>query len=133
MAGAVFCWNGASAVAQTSCLVQGQAQLLSEFSDLALPLSIPPSAVRNVICSTPLLLAPGVGPVQQSLGASPFAFTAPQSGTLTVASGEVEVTRQGITQIVSLVGGAITVKAADTITVLWTQGPAPLVFWWADG
>lgn len=135
LATATVAWLGllsTVAVAQTSCQNQATATLLSQFSDLALPGTIVQSSVRNVICSTQQLLAPGIGPVQQTLGSSPFVYTAPQSGVVTVTSGEVELTRQGITQVVSLTGGHVRVSAGDVVTVIWFQ-TVPTVYWWADG
>jgi hypothetical protein len=127
-----LCLGAATAVAQTACQNQTTASLLAQFADTAPNGSILQSSVRNVICSTQQLLAPGVGPSGQTLGSSPFAYTAPQAGLVTVSSGEVELTRQGITVVLSLTGGSIRVNAADVVTVIWFQ-TVPTVYWWADG
>ena len=66
--------------------------------------------------------------VPQVLGSSPFVFTAPGAGTLIVASGKVEISRDnGVTwYTVGLQGGPVPIVRLDQVRVSWT-GSAPQV------
>lgn len=72
---------------------------------------------------------PTPGPAQvQTLGSSPFIFTAGGPGTLIVASGRTEISRDGGTTyyLVSFQGGAVPVLDLDKVRVSWT-GTAPVI------
>ena len=64
---------------------------------------------------------PGQPGVAQVLGASPFVFTSPGTGSLIVESGQVEISRDhGVTLLIcSLTGGAIPVLKLDQVRVTW--------------
>ncbi len=64
----------------------------------------------------------------QIVGGSPFVFVAPGPGTLVVASGKTELSRNGggIYYTVGLQGGTVPVLISDQVRVSWT-GSAPLI------
>ena len=74
--------------------------------------------------------SPG-GPAEvQTLGASPFVFTAGLAGSLLVSSGKVQISRDsGVTYYtVGLQGGLIPVLATDLVEVSWTGSVPSVVF-----
>ena len=70
--------------------------------------------------------------VQQTLLGSPWTFVAPLSGTLVVASGQVEIRRGATWAIAGLAGGALPLRTGDSARVTWYQS-APVVWWLPDG
>ncbi len=76
-------------------------------------------------------------PAVQSLVVSPWIFTAPQSGLLTVSGGRLEMSRDGGVNwyLVGLVGGALTLHHGDAARVSWFNpaGPPDPVVWWQGG
>lgn len=127
---------GQGALAQTACSTQNTASLLGQFSDNAGAGSITPQNVRNVICSGQQLLSPGAVPLGQSPTTSPFSFSAAQAGVLVVSSGEVQITRNSTTVVMSVTGGSFTLSASDQVTVSWTGSGSwsiPVVTWLPNG
>lgn len=123
------------ALAQTSCTVTSSGALLSQFSDTAANGSITPANVRNVVCSTQLILAPGATVVAGAPVASPFTYAPALSGTMIVSSGKVELSRDaGATYyIVSLTGGEVPVLFGDQIRVTWFSAIVPGVVFFPSG
>jgi hypothetical protein len=72
--------------------------------------------------------SPGGSAQAQSPATSPWVFVAPQSGTLVVASGQVEYGRGGKYYLVGLTGGAIWLLAGDSVRVTW-YAAVPTVVW----
>jgi hypothetical protein len=123
------------AEAQLACAIQNQTTLLGEFSDNVPPGTITPQNVRNVICSSQLLKSAGGTAVAQALFGSPTIIFVQSLGTLTLANGKAELSRDsGVTWFqVSLVGGAIGVLAGDQVRVSWFGASAPAVTFFPSG
>ena len=85
------------------------------------------SGQSNGIIGTSTMLGGAAQP--QTLGASPFTFTAAKSGTLVVFAAEAEISRDGgVTYYaVTLTGGAIPVLNADKVRVTWLTAVPPKV------
>lgn len=67
--------------------------------------------------------------VAQTVGASPWTFTAPKCGTLVVDSGQVELARGlGSFWTVGLAGGAIPVMAADRVRITYYRTTPTVAF-----
>jgi hypothetical protein len=85
------------------------------------------------VVATPMQIAPKEAPAPQLLATSPWTFTAPASGFLTLSGGQVEYSRDGITYYpVSMTGGQVWVLGGDHVQVIW-YGTAPQVVWWQGG
>ena len=84
---------------------------------------------NNTLLGT-LVFAPvsPLAPQAQTLGASPFKFTAAQPGTLVVSSGAVSITRSGVTASAGSAGGALALAEDDSASVSWTGGAPSVVF-----
>lgn len=77
-----------------------------------------------------LLTNVGAAPAEpQVLAGSPFVYTATRQGTLTVFSGQVEISRDnGLNwYLIGLMGGAIPMLRNDRVRVTWFQVDKPTV------
>ena len=73
-------------------------------------------------------------PQAQTIGSSPFTFTAYTNGTFTATSGTFKLSRNGstATQINKTdTGGSVYLLTGDVLTLSW--GTAPTVNWWPGG
>jgi len=73
---------------------------------------------------------PGQPAISTDPKISPFEYTAPDSGTLVVESGQVEISRDAGTTwlIAGLSGGAIPLRVADQVRVTWFNS-VPKITW----
>lgn len=93
------------------------------------PISAYSAATGRLIGVIPLGGVVGGTPQVQTVGASPFGFTAASDGTLVVFSSKVEVSRDGATYYTaSLTGGSFRVLLGDRVRVTWVSLPPLITF-----
>lgn len=75
---------------------------------------------------------PGAVEEPQTVGSSPFNFTAPGDGTFVASSCKIELSRAGGFYLVSLTGGAVPMMRNDVVRLSW-NGPDPVAVWFPAG
>ena len=102
---------------------------MEDFSDVSGPLQFANLALMEAILGD---APPAAQPLQTiTVGASPYTYTVPFTGSVLVKGGTVSVVsliRQGVTTITGLVSGFVPVSRSDQVQITYTAAPTAFYF-----